>query len=495
MASKWRTAIRGVLDRDRPIFLQLRGGGWVEKCLWYVIEVEEKEVDTRKSSSGGQGNSSESSSTKGKGEGISTCCVGIRRRLADFGMRDWIPGGRGFSCLGMGNRSCLGCDRIQPLAGGLGDFRMRMGFSMAGELLRSLPGGLSREGNKDDAMLMVRNKVRRVPVPVTEFEFTCRSNFVVCNSRFYLIGGADSPDEEEGGIRYLDLSLTGGKKKGWTPPQTPLGGWSQIRAIAREDGWVCTMGLFGSNYLVHPCTGRREKLPEIPVPDPCPLLLGFSNKHILVHSSRGTQIFMLCYDLESGKWEELEQRPEQMCSEYWSPGVVLYNGRYLFSYGNFNPTTNKWADGFEFEPYHLDEKKKKKNKWILKESYKDIYTPGIYVFDIEQRKWLSDKVEGLPNDGKALPLPPKFPKYQQEDDVNDYSPTIKTPYLLQIGVNNKLALVWNDKDKVCWSKFIIHPHSPPAVSDDEPPCFRAQLLSNGVRKFAQHQLWSCAQGL
>lgn len=65
----------------------------------------------------------------------------------------------------------MGCDRIQPLAGGLGDFRMRMGFSMAGEPLRSLPGGLSREGNKDDAMLMVRDKVRRVPVPVTEFDF------------------------------------------------------------------------------------------------------------------------------------------------------------------------------------------------------------------------------------------------------------------------------------------------------------------------------------
>lgn len=72
---------------------------------------------------------------------------------------------------------------------------------------------------------MVRDKVRRVPVPVTEFDFTCRSNFVVVNSRFYLIGGADSPDEEEGGIRYLDLSSAGGKKKGWTPHQTPLGGW------------------------------------------------------------------------------------------------------------------------------------------------------------------------------------------------------------------------------------------------------------------------------
>lgn len=132
----------------------------------------------------------------------------------------------------------------------------------------------------------------------------------------------------------------------------------------------------------------------------------------------------------------------------WNPaeangGVLLFD-RYLFSFGFGHP--------YDFG-----------RSW----------TTNVYVFDIEERQWLPEPVDGLPNDGTVLP------EIQTEQD---YPPLHVKPRLFLIGWEQglpKLALVWASYyTQVCvhCTKFIINP------DDTTSSLFKVTILSKGSHK-------------
>lgn len=128
-----------------------------------------------------------------------------------------------------------------------------------------------------------------------------------------------------------------------------------------------------------------------------PNLLWVSNKKVLGYTDgRGRCLganLLVCYDMESGggKWETLNEKPFW---DLWSKGVLLFD-RYLFSFGLGHP--------YDFG-----------RSW----------TTNVYIFDIEERQWLPEPVDGLPNDGTVLP------EIQTEQD---YPPLHVKPHLFLIG--------------------------------------------------------------
>ncbi|KAL6189742.1 hypothetical protein ACLB2K_036144 [Fragaria x ananassa] len=162
-----------------------------------------------------------------------------------------------------------------------------------------------------------------------------------------------------------------------------------------------------------------------------------------------------CFDLKSRRWDVLDLGDNFRGD--WSAGVVLFEDSYLFSFGSQNPTREEDAE-----------------------------VPGIYVFDVENRRWLSEPVEGLPTDGKVLPV-----IYEPEPhlDPDEFVDVAFSPFLLQIGKqeHNKLALLWDGHGthpeshgaqlNLVWSKFVLNCRTSTTAQQD--PYFYASSVSSG----------------
>lgn len=267
-------------------------------------------------------------------------------------------------------------------------------------------------------------------------------SFVAVNSCLYFIGLRRCRNQVIAkGYMFLDLNI---EERRWRWEQNgEFYNISHCGALACEDGFIYTVGV-GRTYRVDPTTGASVVIPQFPEElGSVPSLIWASEKKLLGYAMRrgidGANL-LVCCDLESGgKWEALTEKPFW---GYWSKGVLLYD-RYLFSFGLGHP-------------YEDDR----------------LRTANVYVFDIEQRQWLPEPVDGLPNDGKVLPfIPPKT-----ELGVGNVN-----PYLFLIGVDQglpKLALVWatceGGQGTVYCTKFII------SRDDSTVSLFKARIVSSGV---------------
>ncbi|PQM39523.1 hypothetical protein Pyn_35016 [Prunus yedoensis var. nudiflora] len=122
----------------------------------------------------------------------------------------------------------------------------------------------------------------------------------------------------------------------------------------------------------------------------------------------------------------------------WSTGVILFDNSLLFSLGTQNPSSDRASLGFEAPSAR----------------------PGVYVFDIRARRWLSSPLEGLQNElghenfGPDLGLETFLPNqgpYDRGDvhmdgPVNPFKPWWVPLSLVKVGVENgdhKLGFVWD----------------------------------------------------
>nr|XP_011463513.1 PREDICTED: uncharacterized protein LOC105351264 isoform X2 [Fragaria vesca subsp. vesca] len=174
---------------------------------------------------------------------------------------------------------------------------------------------------------------------------------------------------------------------------------------------------------------------------------------------------MLSYDLESQKWDE-DALDDNLWGN-WSPGAVLFNDRYLFSFGTRSPKR---------KPKPGEEEEAKIIGW-REVVLRDEVVPGIYVFDIEKGQWLPEPVKGLPNDGKVMPHAYR-PLPGASVDCRDWFPR-----LFQIRKDeddHRLALLWDigmtNICKLIWCKFTIKICD---TSTSNNPRFSANSLSRG----------------
>lgn len=283
-----------------------------------------------------------------------------------------------------------------------------------------------------------------VVLPVYD-EMLCNS-LVVFNSRLYLLGGDDRERSESCEKSKISTSL---EFRYWDLRKQDEGRWVEGGdlccaldwAVAHNDGWVYTGGDSSKEfYLVNLNNNCSTKLlPSLPRNlDRSHCILGVSKKkkQLFVYTpicgeSDGVIEFesdggmLMCYDPESNKWDVLLDVDE--CRGKWSTGLVLYEDRYVFAYG-----CHSAQNGI-----------------------------GIYVLDIERRKWLSTPVQGLDK-----VLPPEEGRFS---------------YLLNIRDDDdhpKLALGWVLPCPLAvelhWSKFTL---TISTRQGEEEAAFSAQIVS------------------
>ncbi|KAL6221276.1 hypothetical protein ACLB2K_009027 [Fragaria x ananassa] len=331
-----------------------------------------------------------------------------------------------------------------------------------------------------------RDRVRRLLLPDAGLH---TNNHAVINSLVYLIGGDshththNSDDDESLGYRYLDLDLDLGVVREWR-----TGGG---KSTDDQFGGGVTVGHNGSVYSVGPTlyrlrsgVGKWDKLPIPQGPNPLPngflydaRLLGITENKLYLYrvggGVNGDANVMLSFDLESGKWDD-DVLDDNFWGN-WSPGVVLYKDRYLFSLGTMSPKRKpKPAPEEEFEePRRMTRRVLVE---VLEEEEEEV--PGIYVFDLQQREWLAEPVQGLPNDGSVIPVP-----YQPYPDFKRFSPQL---FQIRNDNENHLALLWDSfsrlKCKLIWCKFILD------VSPDTTTDVSTDTSSDDFRSFYAHSL-------
>ncbi|KAL6226309.1 hypothetical protein ACLB2K_000272 [Fragaria x ananassa] len=345
-----------------------------------------------------------------------------------------------------------------------------------------------------------RDRVRRLLLP----DAGCHTNnLAVINLRVYLIGG-DSPhthnsdDDESLGYRYLDLDSDLGVVGEWR-----TGGGKST--VSQSEGGV-TVGHDGSVYSIGQTlyrlrnrsgVGKWEKFPIPQGPYPLPngflykaRLLGITKNKLYLYRQgagvNGDANVMLSFDLESGKWDD-DVLDDNFLGD-WSPGVVLYEDRYLFSLGTRSPKRKPKPTSEEEleEPRRMTRRVQEEEEEEEDEEEEEEEVPGIYVFDLQQREWLAEPVQGLPNDGTVIPVPCQPYPY-----LKSFS-----PQLFQIRNDNKqhLALLWDSsrglKCSLIWCKFILD-ISPDFLS------FSAHSLSRGFCPLDEETsfILSCAVGM
>ncbi|KAL6226261.1 hypothetical protein ACLB2K_000224 [Fragaria x ananassa] len=327
--------------------------------------------------------------------------------------------------------------------------------------------------------------IRRISIPDSNLRY---NSLAVLDSHIYLIGGDidTEKNEDEKNIGYRHLKL--GKSSQWQFGGGNLSYEQYGVAAVGHDGSIYSVGC--NQYRLSPDTGILEKLP-LPPPlnrgsNPDVLceshLLALTKEKLFIYMNLGPDDsnIMVSYDLGTKQWDD--------CYPYfsgkWSTGVVLYNDRYLFSFGSQAPMSP--AVTARRKPVRL-------------------VVPGVYVFDIQERRWLDEPVKGLRTDGTVLPY--CFETHDYEAIPDDYNcGPLYSPYLLQIGKQNdhKLALLWECQYEhpdpsvaqclLIWSKFILNPA--PSSSDPIPP-FYASSLTTGRCALDEwtDELFSCAAGL
>ncbi|KAL6125426.1 hypothetical protein ACLB2K_073485 [Fragaria x ananassa] len=277
--------------------------------------------------------------------------------------------------------------------------------------------------------------IRRISVPDSDVQDT---SLAVLGSRIYLIGGdidtaMKNEDKENIGYKHFELGQN---------PEWVLGGGKLLSAqfgaaAVGRDGFIYSVGC--NQYQLSPDTGILKQLPQFPVPASLTCLmrreinsyeshllaLTKSTLFIYVTVSLNAPNLMFSYDLGTGEWDEGYDN----ISGTWSAGVVLYDDRYLFAFGTQNPMSLPAT--MSMKPVQ-------------------VVVPGIYVFDIQQRKWLPEPVKGLPTDGITLPEVYETHDYESEADMYDDGSGSEagpgyTPYLFQVEKENdhKLALLWD----------------------------------------------------
>ncbi|KAL6183586.1 hypothetical protein ACLB2K_044997 [Fragaria x ananassa] len=306
------------------------------------------------------------------------------------------------------------------------------------------------------------------------------SNVAVVNSTVYLIGGnvqkknkgasRFNDDEYIAYRRFDDLDLGVGE---WQPDGGSTVKYQGGGAVVGPDGNIYTVGY--NIYRFSPrgnCKFHEELISPPSIKEP--RLLGVTRKKVLIYTIEGGvdgANRMLSFDLESGKWDILDD----YSNGDWSAGVVLYDDLYLFSFCSQNPTRQEEAE-----------------------------VPGIYVFDIERCVWLPEPVEGLPTDGKVLPLI-YTPDPNRGQDL--FLDTTFSAFLLQIGKQeeHKLALLWDGHGthpetrgpqvKLVWSKFVLKRSTSSAA--DQYPHFYADSVSSGLCPLDDYtfDLINCAAGM
>ncbi|KAK9947489.1 hypothetical protein M0R45_003112 [Rubus argutus] len=319
----------------------------------------------------------------------------------------------------------IGCERVLVIVAEE-DHLNGVGRSYVGELKKggwkgcaSLHLSSSSSSDFDDILIECESgsdRIRRLSVPDSELRY---NSLVVLKSRVYLIGGdieiqiqknedGTTDKEKKIGYRHLDLGVGQWGLEGGKSIEDQFGA-----AAVGHDGLIYSVGC--QQYRLSP-DGIVEKL----TPPPPPLsheggayesrLLGLTSKKLFIYTiGAGVNCsnLLLSYDLESGTWDDKYDN----FFGFWSAGVVLYNDRYLFSFGTQN----------------------------LIPPRRKMVVPGIYVFDIERRQWLPEPVEGLRTDGTVLP------RVYRTKPADDYMGPGYSPYLFQIGNKHKLALLWDSR--------------------------------------------------
>ncbi|PRQ23203.1 putative galactose oxidase/kelch, beta-propeller, galactose oxidase, beta-propeller [Rosa chinensis] len=352
------------------------------------------------------------------------------------------------------------------------------------------------------------DRIRQLSLPGSDFDLHdpksslslgfFSNNLLVLQSRLFLIGGdvdtrkyGNVQDETVGmGFRHLNLA----NKSDWVVE----GGYQEHQfggAAVAPDGSIYSVGY--NQYVMSPigywerCRlwERWERLPTPPLRRQDGTLyetrlLGVTLKKLIIYTLGGGlhhANVMLSFDLESGQWDE-DFLDDNFWGE-WSAGVVLYNDRYLFTFGDRSPkpSMSKVQEERQ-EPSYLDEEE----------------VPGIYVFDLERGQWLPEPVEGLENNGTILPT-----VYKPNPEL--CCPRTFSPYLFQIGNhdNRRLALLWDGHGRhptsdlpqceITWSKFILTA-STSTTTTDQTIHFSAHVLSNGFCPLAEFtsQVLNCA---
>ena len=149
---------------------------------------------------------------------------------------------------------------------------------------------------------------------------------------------------------------------------------------------------------------------------------------------------MLSFDLESGKWDD-DLLDDDFWGE-WSPGVVLYEDRYLFSFGTRSPKRRPIPEEPEDNPMRVED--------VEEVRYREEEVPGIYVFDLKRRQWLSEPVQGLPNDGSVIPL--VYRPLLTTPDTLRFSPQL---FQIRNDDDHHLASVGAKRSTLFWCKFVL----------------------------------------
>ncbi|KAL6192395.1 hypothetical protein ACLB2K_033485 [Fragaria x ananassa] len=212
------------------------------------------------------------------------------------------------------------------------------------------------------------DRVRRLDFLCSDFDEEALSiNLAVKNSTLYLIDGRVTGGSNGEHIAYRHLDLDSGEEGEWRPAGGNLVNYQYGGASVGPDGYIYTVG----NNIYRFSTSTHDKFHEELIPPQImaqPRLLGLSRNKLFIYILGGTvdgANLMFCFDLKSGSWDVLDLGDNFRGD--WSAGVVLFEDRYLFSFGSQNPTREEDAE-----------------------------VPGIYVFDIENRRWLSEPVEASP---------------------------------------------------------------------------------------------------
>ncbi|KAL6192421.1 hypothetical protein ACLB2K_033510 [Fragaria x ananassa] len=322
-------------------------------------------------------------------------------------------------------------------------------------------GAVIALAGKDMPVYVRVDRVRRLPLPDSG---SPTNNLAVVNSCAYLIGGdgytLKHMQDESVGFRHIDLRNLDMGVDEWL-----LGGG---KLVDGQFGGGVAVGHDGYAYCVGPTVYRfrpgvdktLEKLPE-------KLYVYFRQ------DGNGTNV-MLSFDLESRKWDK-DVLDDNFLGT-WSPGAVLFQDRYLFSFGTRSPKRKPKTPEEEEAMIIRRRRVQELDEWVYAEE--DELVPGIYVFDLHEGRWLPEPVEGLPTDGKVMPHAfrplPEAPLYFRGWN----------PRLFQIRKDeddHRLALLWDavgmtDECKLIWCKFMINRCE---TSTDDNPRFSANSLSPG----------------
>ncbi|KAL6189741.1 hypothetical protein ACLB2K_036143 [Fragaria x ananassa] len=315
------------------------------------------------------------------------------------------------------------------------------------------------------------DRVRRLDFLCSDFDEEALSiNLAVKNSTVYLIGGrvTGGSNDEHIAYRHLDLDSDSGEEGDWRPAIGNGG------ASVGPDGYIYTVGDFEIYRFSTYGKFHEELIP--PAGMKHSRLLGLSRKKLFIYTLGGGANggnLIYCFDLKSTRCDVLDLGDNFRGD--WSAGVVLFEDSYLFSFGSQNPTREEEAE-----------------------------VPGIYVFDIENRRWLSEPVEGLPNDGIVLPV-----IYEPEPDIDPdlFVELAFSPFLLQIGKQeeHKLALLWEARGThpesqgpqlgLVWSKFVLNRST--STTADQDPHFYASSVSSGYCPLddCTFNIINCAAGM